>query len=337
MLKKVVKLVSFLLLILSVVSCFKQEDNKEVKQENEKKIVWKFGHLANEEHIWHKTALKFAELVNEKTDGKIEVRIYPNEQLGSEVDNLNMIQSGTADLTISGEAMAAWAPKAALLAVPYAFDNQEKMLNVINSEIVEEIKDEIIKKVNVIPLYYYLRAPRNLTSNREIIKPEDLKGLKMRVPNVPLFLDTWKKAGAQPQVMAFSEVFTALQQGVIEAQENPYDLIYSAGFYEVQKYVNETEHVNQWVYVVLGKNQFDSLTENLQKSVLEAAKEAQNYGLNLFEKEISNYKDKVIKEGMIINDKVDKVAFREAMLPAVKESLSDEQYSLYEKMINFGK
>ncbi len=324
-----------MLVLLSVVMVF--ANGGQDKSGTPDKIVWKFGHLANDQHMWHLTALKFAELVNEKTNGVIEVKVYPNEQLGKEMELINMIQSGTADLTISGESMANWAPKAALLAVPYAFDSQEKMLDVINSEIGAEIEADIVEKVNVIPLYYYLRAPRNLTSNREIIKPEDLQGLKMRVPNVPLFLDAWKAAGAQPQVMAFSEVFTALQQGVIESQENPYDLIYSAGFYEVQEYVNETEHVNQWVYVVLGKNQFDSLSEDLQKAVLEAAEEAQTYGLDLFDKEIAEYKNKVIEEGMIINDKVDKAAFREVMLPAIKESLTEEQYNLYEKMINFNK
>ena len=206
----------------------------------EAKIVWKFGHLVNEEHMWHRTAVKFAELVKEKTNGEIEIVIYPNEQLGKEIEVLTMIQAGTADLTISGESMQNWAPKAALIAAPYAFKSIDHMVKAINSDIGHEIRQEIIEKVGVIPLYYHIRAPRNLTSNKPVHKPEDVRGLRLRLPNVPLFVEAWKAVGASPQVMAFSEVFTALQQGVIDAQENPYDLIYNASLYEVQKYVNET-------------------------------------------------------------------------------------------------
>jgi len=329
-----------LLLSVSLLGCAKNEqvDGGQIKEEpkeKKEKIVWKFGHLANEDHIWNKTALRFAELVNEKTDGQIEIKIYPNEQLGSEIDTLNMIKSGTADLTISGESMQNWAPKAALMAVPYAFKDTDHMRKVIESDIGKEIADQVIEKVGVMPIYYHVRAPRNLTSNKPIRTPEDAKGLKMRVPNVPLFVDAWKAVGAQPQVMAFSEVFTGLQQGVIDAQENPYDLIYSASFYEVQKYVNETEHVNGWVYVVLGKKQFESLSEDLQKAVLEAAKETQAYTDELFDAEIAEYKKKVQEEGMEIISDVDKDAFKKAMEPAVKKSLSEEQFDLYQKIASF--
>jgi tripartite ATP-independent transporter DctP family solute receptor len=296
-------------------------------------VQWKFGHMTNEDHVWNKTAEKFAELVSEKTEGVIEITIYPNEQLGSEVDVLNMIQTKTADITIAGESMANWAPKAALMAVPYAFKSLDQMVTVINNDIGEEIATEIEENLNVVPIYYHLRAPRNLTSNEPIRTPEDAKGLKMRVPSVPLFLDVWQAVGAQPQVMAFGEVFTGLQQGVISGQENPYDLIYSAGFYEVQKYVNETEHVNQWVYIVLGKEQLESLSPELQAAVLEAAEEAGEYGNELFENEIADYKQKVQDEGMIIISDVDKDAFQKAMEPAVKESLSEEQFELYQRMI----
>jgi len=256
------------------------------------KVVWKFGHLANEQHIWHRTALKFAELVKQKTNGEIEIAIYPNEQLGKEIENLNMIQAGTAELTISGESMQNWAPKAALIAAPYAFRSIDHMVKALTGEIGQEIAKEITEKIGVIPIIYHIRAPRNLTSNKPVYKPEDVKGLRLRLPNVPLFVEAWKAVGAIPVVMAFSEVFTALQQGVIDAQENPYDLIYSASFYEVQKYVNETEHVIGWVWTVLGKKQFESLPKEQQKAVLEAAQEAQKYADSLFYQEIPPIKQK---------------------------------------------
>lgn len=332
-------LVIALLLATALVGCgggaAETEGGEEQPAEQPEKIVWKFGHLGNEDHIWNQTALKFAELVNEKTDGVIEVKVYPNEQLGNEMEVLNMIQSGTADVGISGESMQNWAPKAALMAVPYAFRDTEHMKSVIDSDLGGEISAQIAEKVGVKPIYYHLRAPRNLTTNEPVRTPEDVKGLKMRVPNVPLFVDAWKAVGAQPQVMAFSEVFTGLQQGVIGAQENPYDLIYSAGFYEVQKYVNETEHVNGWVYVVLGQSQFDALTDDLKAAVTEAAAETQAFADQLFYDEIAGYKQKVQDEGMTIVDDVDKAAFQKAMEPAVKESLDEEQFDLYQRILEF--
>jgi len=295
-------------------------------------VKWKLGHLANEEHIWHKTALKFADLVKEKTNGRIEISVFPNNQLGGETDTINSIKAGTADMVISGETMQNWAPKAALMAVPYAFRDLDHLTKVVEGDIGKEIEAEIKEKVGLTPLYYHVRAPRNLTSNRPISSPKDLNGFRMRVPNVPLFLKVWEAAGARPQVMDFNEVFTGLQQGVIEGQENPIDLIYSGGLYEVQKYVNETEHVYSWIYVLVGNKQFESLSDDLKNAVLEAAGEAQAYGEQLFTEEIENYRKKLEEKGMTFN-KVDQDAFRQAMLPAIKESLTQEQYALYEKIL----
>lgn len=310
-----------------------QENENAPAQEETVAITWKFGHLANENHMWHKTAEKFSELVSEKTNEQIKIEIYPNNQLGGETDTINSIKAGTADLVISGETMANWASKAALMAVPYAFRDEAHLVKVIEGEIGQGIEAEIIEKVGLTPLYYHTRAPRNLTSNKPISTPADISGFKMRVPNVPLFLDVWEAAGARPQVMDFNEVFTGLQQGVIDGQENPLDLIHSAGFAEVQDYVNETEHVYSWIYILVGNKQFEGLSDELQVAVMEAAAEAQVYGQELFEEEFSTYKATLTENGMTFNSDVDQDAFREAMLPAIKESLTEEQYSIYEQIL----
>lgn len=327
------------LIVMSLAACSKPAEEPAAGGETPaapaEKITWKLGHLGNDEHIWNKTALKFAELVAEKTNGQLEIKVYPNESLGKEVENIDMIKTGAADMVISGESMQTWAPKAALMAVPYAFRDTAHMQSVIESELGDEIAAQIEEKVGLIPLYYHLRAPRNLTSNRAINTPADLNGFKMRVPNVPLFVDAWKAAGAAPQAMAFNEVFTALQQGVIEGQENPVDLIYSAGFYEVQKFVNVTEHVNGWIYVLVGVNQFNSLSDELKAAVLEAAAEAQVYGDSLFEEQTSEFVAMLEEKGMTFNTDVDKAAFQAAMEPAVLEKLTDEQKDLYQRIIEF--
>lgn len=338
---RVVSLLLVLVLTLSLAACGSSSnqgapdgDNSENEAKQQEKIVWKFGYLANEQHIWHKTAQEFARLVSEKTNGRLEIKLYPNEQLGSEMDTLNMIRDGSADMTISGESMQNWAPKAALIATPYAFRDMDHMVKVIEGDLGKEISDQIIDKVGVTPIYYHLRSPRNLTSNKPIRNLNDLKGFKMRVPNVPVFLEAWKTAGAHPQAMAFSEVFTALQQNVIDGQENPYDLILSGGLYEVQKYVNETEHVLGWIYVVVGNKQLNSLPEDMRQAVLEAAQEAQVIGEELFQTDTEMCKKQLEEKGMEIITDVNKQEFIEAMVPAVKNFLNDEQRDLYERIMN---
>jgi tripartite ATP-independent transporter DctP family solute receptor len=245
-------------------------------------MTLKLGHLANEENIWHKACVKFGEELSALTDGRITVEIYPNESLGKEMDLINGMQLGTADMTITGESLQNWAPMAALLAVPYAYKSIEHMDSIAGGEIGSQIEAQIIEKAKIRPVAYFARGPRNLTTNRPIKSPADLDGLKMRVPNVPLFVDVWKALGAQPTPMAFSEVFTSLQNGTIDAQENPLALIKSASFFEVQKHVNLTEHVRSWIYLALSEKTWSKLSEADQKAVLEAGMRAQKYERELF-------------------------------------------------------
>ncbi len=176
------------------------------------------GHLANEENSWHQASLRFAEEVENLTEGRIAVEVYPNDSLGREIDLINGMQLGTVDMTITGESLQNWSPMAALLAVPYAYSSLEQMDEVASGEIGDEIEQEIIERAQVRPIAYFARGPRELTANRAIETPEDLNGLRMRVPNVPLFVNVWSALGAQPTPMAFSEVFTSLQNGTIEGQ-----------------------------------------------------------------------------------------------------------------------
>src|SRR5699024_5401072 len=145
-------------------------------------ITWKLGHLADENHIWHDTSLKFAELVEEKTDGQIEIKVYPSNTLGGETDTINAINAGTADMVISGETLENWAPKAALLATPYAFRDLDHVQKVVEGEIGDEIEEEIIEKAELTPLFYMTRDTRNLSSNKRIESVEDIKDFKIRDP-----------------------------------------------------------------------------------------------------------------------------------------------------------
>ncbi|RUR28097.1 TRAP transporter substrate-binding protein [Vreelandella nanhaiensis] len=289
----------------------------------------RFGHLANEQNIWHQAAEKFKEEVEANSDGRIEVRLYPSEQLGSEMDVINSIQLGTADMTITGESLQNWAPKAAMMAVPYAFRDSDHLHAAVSGEIGAEIEEQIIERTNLVPLAWFERGPRELTSNRPIRTPDDLDGLRLRVPNVPLFVDTWQAMGARPTPMAFSEVFTALQQNTLEGQENPLSLIESASFNEVQDYVNMTGHVRSWIYVVIGRNQLENMPDDLQQVVRDAAETMQAYESELFVEDQERLEQALQERGMEFIE-VDVDAFAEAARPAVLEALTPEQRELFD-------
>lgn len=295
-------------------------------------ITLKLGHLANEDNSWHKGSLKFAEEVKALTGGKVEVKVFANDSLGKEMDLINGMQLGTADMLITGESLQNWAPKAALLAVPYAFKNMEEMDKAVNGPLGEEIKKDIIAKAKVIPLSYFARGPRNLTSNKPIKSVDDVKGLKMRVPNVPVFMQFWRGVGAQPTPMAFGEVFTSLQTGVIDAQENPLALIKSASFFEVQKFVNRTEHVRSWIYLAIGEKSFNKLNAEQKAALQEAAKRAQAYERQIYLADEQKLEAELKAKGMTFVD-TDQSGFakkaKEAVLAAAKEELKPTIQKLY--------
>lgn len=294
-------------------------------------MTLKLGHLANEENPWHLASVRFGEELTALTDGRITVEVFPNESLGKEIDLINGMQLGTVDMTITGESLQNWAPMAALLAIPYAYKSIEHMDEVASGEIGDQIKAEIIEKVQIRPIAHFARGPRDLTSNRPIAHPDDLNGLKMRVPNVPLFVDVWKALGANPGPMAFSEVFTSLQNGTIESQENPLALIRSASFYEVQNHVNLTDHVRSWIYLTIAESTWQKLAAEDQAAVMEAAARAQAYERELFNESLAADRAFLEEQGMTFVE-VDSAAFQAEAKDAVLANVSDEIRPIVESL-----
>ncbi|MFC6489156.1 TRAP transporter substrate-binding protein [Nitratireductor sp. GCM10026969] len=291
------------------------------------------GHLANEENSWHKASLKFGEELEKLTDGRITVEVYPNESLGKEMDLINGMQLGTADMTITGESLQNWAPMAALLAVPYAYKSLEHMDEVASGEIGDQIEQQIIERAQIRPIAYFARGPRNLTSNRPITSPDELDGMKLRVPNVPLFVDFWDALGASPTPMAFSEVFTSLQNGTIDGQENPLALIHSANFNEVQSHVNLTEHVRSWIYLTISEMTWNELSDEDKEAVMEAARRAQDYERELFLQDEERLANTLQEAGMTFVE-VDQEAFAEQGQDAVLKNVNEEIRPVVEDLFN---
>jgi tripartite ATP-independent transporter DctP family solute receptor len=298
-------------------------------------VTLKLGHLANEQNVWHKAALRFAEEARALSGGRIEVQVFPNDTLGREMDLINGMQLGTADMTITGESLQNWAPLASLLAVPYGMTTLAQMDRVAGGPIGKQIEQEIVSRARVRPLAYFARGPRNLTSNRPLRTPDELNGLRLRVPNVPLFVAVWSALGARPTPMAFGEVFTSLQNGTIDAQENPLSLIRSANFNEVQKFVNRTEHVRSWIYLAISERRFQSLSATDREAVSEAARRAQLYERGLFLEDEKSLEDDLKARGMTFIDS-DQEAFAAKARPAVLANIRPEAKPLLEQILALG-
>ena len=174
--------------------------------------------------------------------------------------------------------------------------------------------------------------PRNITSNKEIHTPDDLKGFIIRTPESKMTMAAFEAMGAKPTPMAFSEIFTSLQQGVIHGQENPLANIYDASLYEVQDYVIETEHLRAWVYMAISEARFSSFSPEAQAMIQECASEAIAYEHELFLADEAQLKSTLEEKGMTFIE-VDQTPFKEKAVSGVLEVLSDKQKAIYEKMV----
>lgn len=301
------------------------------QQKNEADYIFKAGLLVNEEHTWFKAFVHFKEEVEKKSNGRIQVEVYPSEQLGKEIEAIRLIQAGVIDMTITSSTLSNWTEILTFCELPFFLKDSTDMTRFMLSSTGKKLERSMIEDTGLRALGYFQRGERHLTSNRPIKHPDDLNGLIIRVPNVPSFVTAWSSLGAKPTPMSFSEVFTSLQQGTIEAQENPFAMIKNAGFAEVQKYINLTGHVYSWAYPVLGESQFQSLPKDLQKIVVDAGKEMQRYEHRLFVENSKIIQAELKAAGMEFIE-VDKQAFVDKSEQAIYKSLSKDMQLIYKQV-----
>ena len=297
------------------------------------KIDLVFSHINAETHTWHKMAVKFKELIEERSGGNITVTIYPNNQLGSEIETVQsaIAGMGDCDIVLTGESMQTYVEELGIIGMPYAITSDEHMDAVLNGEVGKEL-DELMLSAGLRNLGAIRRGPRNVTSNKEIHTPDDLKGFIIRTPESKMTMAAFEAMGAKPTPMAFSEIFTSLQQGVIHGQENPLANIYDASLYEVQDYVIETEHLRAWVYMAISEARFSTFSPAAQQMIQECATEAINYEHELFLESEANLKSMLEEKGMTFIE-VDQAPFKEKAVSGVLAVLSDKQKAIYEKMV----
>jgi len=287
--------------------------------------------IPNEDHTWTKAFVHLGEILEERSKGRIKVEVYPSEQLAKEMEAIRLIKTEVIDMTTTGSTLSNWTEIMVFCELPFLFKDSTEMKKVIHGFLGKRIEEDMIQKAGLRPLGYFLRGDRHLTSSRPIKTPDDLNGLIIRVPNVPSFVTAWSVLGAKPTPMALSEVFTSLQQGTIEAQENPFAMIKNMGFAEVQQYLNLTGHVVSWVYPVIGEKQFQKLPPDLQSIFLEAADEMIRYEHNLFLENEKKVQEELKTQGMQFIQ-VDKKAFIEKSEKGIYNSLSPEMQEVYHQI-----
>lgn len=286
---------------------------------DQKKVVIKFGHGAAENNARHKASLKFKELVEQKSNGQIEIQVYPSEQLGSEPAMLQSVQGNMIQMTAVGTGIyAKYYKNIGVVELPYLFDNFEQAWKVLDGEFGKSLAKPLDEQ-GIHILSYWENGFRNVTNNvRPIENPSDLNGLKIRTPEIPVSISIFKTFGANPTPMAFGELYQALDQRIVDGQENPLTNIYNSKFYEVQKYVSMTGHQYSPLPLSISEKFWKTLTPEQQKLIEDSAKEAGQLHRDLVKQDDENLKAELKKNGMEVNEP-EKAPFKEAAKPVYKE------------------
>jgi tripartite ATP-independent transporter DctP family solute receptor len=296
---------------------------------------FKLGYINSPIGPMHEAALKFGELLKAKTNGRYTVKVFPSSQLGNERELTEGVVLGTVDMTLSGPTPVSWyLPEFSMVNCPFIYKDLDHYMRVWNGEVGTLIKDRLLKVKGLIVLDNWYRGPRYLTAKKEVKTLDDLKGLKIRVPEAEITLKTWKILGTNPTPVAFNELFMALQQGVVDAQENPFEMIQTASLYDVQKYIMNTQHVASHYFLLIAEKQLKGLPPDVQKAMKEAAVEAGRYQDKLMldneQKILADLKSK----GMTFVD-LDMKPWFDLVLGKIPETFSKTyDMDIYYKVIN---
>lgn len=291
------------------------------------KTIIKLGHYNSDMHPSHIVLQQsFKKEVEEKTNGRYEIRLYPNNQLGGEDQVVNGLRNGTIEMGITGLLLQNVDPIFGVWEWPYLFKDNQEAKKVLESPIAKEIGNKM-ENYGIKLLAYGMNGFRVISSNKKIEKFDDFKGLRLRVPLNSLFVDWANAMHINPQSMPLSEVFTALEQKVIDGQENPYMLIKDSGLYEVQKYIIQTNHIFSPGLLQISLKTWNKMSKEDQAVFEQAAQAYQQKEWELAikqEQEVKKYLESHGNQIIIPND-----SFKQAMLDA-SNGLYQKFYQKYD-------
>lgn len=308
------------------------------------KVVIKLGHVGNANWNFHKGALKFSELVKERTNGAVDVQVFPSGLLGSEKDQLEQTRQGIIQMMLVGgmtlTLAKGWEPLNVaylpfILKQDHERDQKVTLDKIFQMPFMKEMAENARKQsgLRALDLNWYYGMRHVTTKDKPIKGPDDLKNLKIRTMDSPIARLSMDIFGAAVTPMTFPELYSALQMGVINAQENPPSSIYAAKFYEVQKFLSLTGHTTQSMVVIINDNFYNGLSPQLRSVIKKSVAEANAYQTDLQLKDNEASLELLKQKGMTILV-VDRSKFAERAKDAWKAPGSGVTKEFYQKFVN---
>ncbi|APX93517.1 ABC transporter substrate-binding protein [Halomonas sp. 1513] len=269
----------------------------------------------------------FADILDQRSEGRISVNIFPNSQLGDDVQMMEMLQTGSLDMTYPSSSPATtYVEELAVFDLPFLLPTREAAIAVLNSEVAQSMLDGF-DGTGIKALAFSENGFRQLSNSaRPVESPDDVAGLDVRGLSVrtmenPVHLAIWETLGANPTPMAFGELFSAMEQGVVDGQENPWSTILTSNFHEVQDYGSETRHVYTPFIKMISERTWDRLDGEYQELIQEAARQAAEYEIQLATEYDDWSRDQLEERGMQISrlDDDQIAAFQDAVQPVYEE------------------
>lgn len=281
-------------------------------------MVLKLGHIADPSHPYAQGAVKFSELVKQKTGGKVDIQVFASSQLGDQKTLIEGLIYGTIDMALVGTAaLTQFQPQMGIFDLPFLFDDRDhayRSLDTVGMDIGKALEPKGIKLLG-----YMENGIRHLTNNvREVKTPDDMKGLKIRVQTSKIFIEMMKALGASPTPMSLDELYSAMQSGTVDGQENPSAHIYTQRYYEVQKYASLTAHAYAPEPVLISMAKWKSLPAAVQKAILDSAAEAIAWQRELSAKSDQELWDKIKATGKMRVTEVNRKPFQDATAKVIE-------------------
>lgn len=286
-------------------------------EEQPGKLVIRLGHIGFPDSPFDRGAQKFKELLEARLPGRVEVRIFGSAQLGEDKEMLEGLRLGTLEMHVPSSVLHSVEPMFGVFDLPFLIHDREQMERIAEGPVGEELTKKLLDH-DLVLLGFWENGFRMITNNvRPVVRPGDLAGIRIRTPKDPERVKVFAAFGASPTSMSYGEVFSALKQGVIDGQENPFSQIVPARFHEVQKYLSISRHVYSPAYPVMSRRYFESLDEETRRAILEVAREVGRYHRKLGIEEDARYRSFLEKHMQVTE--IDQAAFETAALPLYQD------------------
>ena len=293
------------------------------------------AHTTTQDHPYTLGMIRFAQLVRERSQGRVTIRIHHSRQLGDERQVVEGLQLGTVHLTVTSTGpLGGFVPEMNVLDLPFLFRDATHAYKVLDGEIGRSLLDKF-EAVGIKGLAFWENGFRHITTGKKAIEhPADLKGLKIRVMENRVHQAAFRQLGADATPMAWGEVFTSLQQGLLDAQENPIPIVSTFKLYEVQKHLSLTGHVYSPAPVLLSKKTWDRMPPDIRKIVSDTAMEVARVQRQLNRGQEQKQLGELRAKGMTVVENPDRAAFREAMKPVFEQFESQFGKDLVQRIAN---